>query len=146
MDKKQYLIIILALVLLAGVIAYWNARKDEISNKVGEQIPAESEQSSQNIVTSADNAPPGSIHNLLVPAGVAAARQALAVRLSIDPKNILILTAFEKDWPNSCLGLEGEGEFCAQVITPGFEVKMKAQGQVYIYRTNIDGTVVKAED
>lgn len=178
MNKKQYLLIILALSLLAGVVAYWNARKDEIEivndfdecakagyqvmesypaqcrmpdgrtfiQEIGNETKGQEEEFSPGEVTSGDNAPPGGIHNLPVPAGVAAARQALATRLSIDSKNILILTAFEKDWPNSCLGLEETGEFCAQVIVPGFEVMLKAQGQTYIYRTNSDGSAVRAEN
>ena len=87
-------------------------------------------------ITSADgDNPPGSIHNLPVPPGVAAARRALADKLNITEKDILILEAPEKEWPNSCLGLEKADELCAQVITPGFEVTMRAKGREYTYRT-----------
>ena len=96
-------------------------------------------------VTSADNAPPGSIHNLPVPAGVDAAGERLATRLGITEGSIVILTAYERQWPDSCLGLSRTGEACAEVITPGYRVTMEAAGKTYVYRTNSSGTNVRAE-
>lgn len=141
MTKKQYLVIVLASILLAGIAAYWYVRRNEV------KVVNNAERFSPGAVTSGDELLPGSkVHDLPVSPAVAAARAHLAERLSIGTKDILVLSVFEKDWPNSCLGLEGVGEFCAQVIVPGFEVKMKAQGQTYTYRTNIDGSAVKAEN
>ena len=110
-------------------------------------VPASSENVPETVVTSGDNPTPGSpVHDLPVPPAVDAARSALATRLGIaNPKSILILTAFEKDWPDSCLGLPKEGEICAQAITSGYEVVMQKDGREYTYRTNADGTIVRAE-
>ncbi|MDP2650738.1 MAG: hypothetical protein Q8P04_01430 [bacterium] len=128
--------VFLGLVLAAGILL-WQGQKSVADKEGGETT----------VVTSGDEPQPGSeVHDLPVSPAVAAARAHLAERLSIETKSILVLSAFEKDWPNSCLGLEEAGEFCAQVIIPGFEVKMKAQGQVYIYRANVDGSVIKAEN
>ncbi|MDQ3015028.1 MAG: hypothetical protein M3Q73_04130 [bacterium] len=93
---------------------------------------------------SAEGAPKGSIHNLPVPEGVNAARKALAQNVKVAENSIVIMTAFEKEWSDSCLGLAGPDEMCAAVITPGFEVTMQAQGKTYVYRTNTSGTVVRA--
>lgn len=96
-------------------------------------------------LNSAEGAPVGSIHNMPVPAGVSAARKQLAQALNIEESKILILTAFEKEWSDSCLGLGGPAESCAAAITPGFEVTMQAQGKTYVYRTNTAGTAVREE-
>ena len=153
MEGKKYLyligIVLLGLVLAVGILL-WQGQRSAADKKDREAV-MESEEMMEEVspgaVTSGDEPQPGSqVHDLPVSPAVAAARAHLAERLSIGTKNILVLSAFEKDWPNSCLGLEGAGEFCAQVIVPGFEVTLKAQSQVYIYRTNIDGTAVKAEN
>ena len=149
MAGKKYLyligIVLLGLALAAGILL-WQEQRSAADKKDGEAA-MESEEESPGAVTSGGEPQPGSqVHDLPVSPAVAAARAHLAERLSIETKNILVLSVLEKDWPNSCLGLEEAGEFCAQVIVPGFEVKMKAQGQVYIYRTNVDGSVIKAEN
>lgn len=77
-------------------------------------------------------------------AAVRAAKKDLASRLHASESSIIVVSVKAKDWPNSCLGLEKAGQFCAQVIVPGFQVTMEAQGKVHVYRTNIDGSVVAA--
>lgn len=99
-----------------------------------------------NTPNSSEGAPEGSIHNLPVPAGVSAARTALATELAIDSSKILILEAIETDWSDSCLGLGGPAESCAAVITPGYNVLMQANGKEYRYRTDVAGTAVRAEN
>jgi hypothetical protein len=49
------------------------------------------------------------------------------------------------DWPNACLGLEEEGEMCAQVLTPGWRVILSAAGEQYTFRTDEEGQVVRQE-
>lgn len=99
----------------------------------------------QKTVTSADNAPPGSIHNLPVPAAVAAVRARMSEELGVSQGLVIIMTAFEKDWSDSCLGLSGIDEICAQVITPGYEVTAQAEGVERTYRTNSDGSQIRLE-
>jgi hypothetical protein len=99
----------------------------------------------QDIPTSADNAPPGSIHNLPVPEAVAAVRSLVASELGISEGVIIVMSAYQRDWPDACLGLADADQICAQVLTPGYEVTVQAQGGVRIYRTNSDGSVIRRE-
>lgn len=92
---------------------------------------------------SAEGAPVGSIHNLPVPEGVDAARKQLAQNLKIEENKVVIITAYERDWSDSCLGLGGPAESCAAVITPGYEVTLQAQGKTYVYHTNTEGTITR---
>ncbi len=95
--------------------------------------------------TSADNAPPGSIHNLPVPAAVAEAKKYAAEKLGVAEGLVIVMTAFEKEWSDSCLGLGGPTESCLQVMTPGWEITVVAKGTETVYRTNFDGTVIREE-
>ncbi len=95
--------------------------------------------------TSADNAPLGSIHNLPVPDAVAAVRTAVAKKLNISEGVVIIMTAYEKEWSDSCLGLGGPAESCLFAVTPGYEVVAQAAGKEYTYRTNADGTSIREE-
>jgi hypothetical protein len=44
----------------------------------------------------------------------------------------------EADWPNACLGLPQAGEFCAQMITPGWAVTVSDGAKTWQYRTDLD--------
>lgn len=96
-------------------------------------------------INSGDGAPEGSVHNLPVPPAVQAAKDALAERLDIEAKSILVLEAHEKEWSDSCLGLGGPAESCLAAITPGYDVLMTFNETEYRYRTNADGSSVRAE-
>ena len=98
-----------------------------------------------NTPTSADNAPEGSLHNLPVPKAVSAVRTLVASELGISEGLVIVMTAFQRNWPNSCLGLNREDELCTQVITPGYEVTVQAEGKEFKYRTNQEGTVSREE-
>lgn len=78
------------------------------------------------------------------PAGALQAQRQLAEQLGIDVSAVQIAQIDQVEWPNACLGLEREGMNCAQVITPGFRVILEAGGQQYEYRTNLDGSQVRA--
>jgi hypothetical protein len=100
----------------------------------------------QDTVTSADNAPPGSLHNLPVPTPVALARKTAAELLGVPEGDAIILSAFEKEWPDSCLGLAKKDEMCSQVITEGYEVTVQGSGKEVVYRTNNDGTIIRLQE
>lgn len=93
---------------------------------------------------SAEGAPEGSLHNLPVPTAVAEAKEQLALRLSIPKTTIVVMSAFEKEWTDGCLGLGGPAESCLMSITPGYEVTMEAEGKTYVYRTDESGLQVRA--
>lgn len=78
-------------------------------------------------------------------AAALAARQDLALRLSVDADDIEVESTKAQDWSDSCLGLGGPAESCLTVITPGFAMELVHDGTTYEYRTNLDGTVVRAE-
>ncbi|MDQ3076452.1 MAG: DUF305 domain-containing protein [bacterium] len=144
--------------VLMAEMALQNAKRPEIKQLAQEIISAQNREIIQMkawlkswygievSTNSAEGAPAGSIHNLPIPIGVAAARKSLTQNLKISESDVVIMTAFEKDWSDSCLGLGGPAESCAAVITPGYEVTMQAQGRKYVYRTNKEGTIVRSEN
>lgn len=113
---------------------------DTVLKSVEFSIPIDTE---NNTPTSADNAPPGSIHNLPVPTAVAAVRRHVATKLGVDEGVVIIMTAYKKEWSDACLGLGSTDEICAQVITPGYEVETQSVGTVMTFHTNIDGSEIR---
>lgn len=95
--------------------------------------------------TSADDAPPGSIHNLPVPQAVDEVRGYIAEKEGVSEGKVIVLTAYEKNWSDSCLGLGGPAESCLAAITPGYEVAISVNGEEQKYRTNSDGTEIRRE-
>lgn len=93
--------------------------------------------------SSVDNAPPGSIHNLPVPEAVAAVRAHVAREMNAEESTVIVITAYKKEWGNSCLGLSAKDEMCAEIITPGYEVTVQVQNKQFVYRTNADGTTLR---
>lgn len=77
------------------------------------------------------------------PAAVGTARQAVARRLGVALESVEVVSLESREWRDACLGLATADEMCAQVITPGFLVTLRAGGQVYEARTNQNGTVVR---
>ena len=127
--------------------AFYNAPNDAILADFEDILASVSfsKTGSDRTPTSADNAPPGSIHNLPVPPAVAAVRAHVATKAGIDEGFVIIMTAYEREWPDACLGLAGSDEMCAQVITPGWEVTTQAGGAEEVFRTNSGGSVIRQE-
>jgi len=73
-------------------------------------------------------------------------RQRLADDLGIAPGQIEIVGVEAFDWPDACLGLPDDGEICAQVLTPGYRVTLEAADQIYVFRTNELGTIIRSGD
>ena len=76
---------------------------------------------------------------------VAAVKNELVNSLEIDESEAKIVSVEENEWPNSCLGLAGEEEMCAQVIVPGYLVTLEVDGEEYRFRTDKNGTIVRQE-
>ena len=72
-----------------------------------------------------------------------AAQQALAKKLGLSVDAVMIVSVEAVDWPDSCLGASEPQEMCAMVVTPGYLVKLRAQGQDYSADTNMDGSEVR---
>lgn len=98
-----------------------------------------------NIPTSADNAPEGSIHNLPVPTAVSKVKTLVANELKISEGVVIVMSAFEKEWSDDCLGLGGPTESCLFALVPGYEITVQAEGKERVYRTNSDGSVIRRE-
>jgi hypothetical protein len=81
-----------------------------------------------------------------LPAAAMAARQQLSEIVETPPEEINVVSFEEMEWPNACLGLEEEGEMCAQVITPGWRVVLDVNGEQYTLRTDEEGEVVRLEE
>lgn len=65
--------------------------------------------------------------------------------LGVSAESIQIEKVEKMDWPNSCLGLPGADEVCAESITPGWRLVFKVNGQEYRYRVDATGTVIRQE-
>jgi len=56
-----------------------------------------------------------------------------------------ISAATPRNWPDGCLGLAEPGEFCAQVLVPGWQVTVTNGQQNWIYRTDSSGSALRLE-
>lgn len=78
-----------------------------------------------------------------LPASVVNAWQTLADDLSASVEEIEVIGFERMEWSDSCLGLGGPAESCAQVITPGWQVMLSYEGTVYEVRTDQSGDTVR---
>ncbi|PIQ76534.1 hypothetical protein COU78_02395 [Candidatus Peregrinibacteria bacterium CG10_big_fil_rev_8_21_14_0_10_49_24] len=70
----------------------------------------------------------------------------LANALGLMRENIILLSYEERQWPDSCLGIQLEGAYCAQVVTPGYRAVLKTDtGFTYVFRTNMAGDIMYTE-
>jgi hypothetical protein len=76
----------------------------------------------------------------------AAAKEVVMARSGVPVEEIEVVSAEEEEWPDACLGLAGEDEVCAQVVTPGWEVTLTADGEEYVVRTDQNGSAVRVEE
>ncbi len=74
---------------------------------------------------------------------VAAAIEELAGDLGVPDDRVILVDVQPAEWPNSCLGLAGPGETCADVITPGYRVLLRVGVSDYEFHTNSDGTSIR---
>jgi hypothetical protein len=64
------------------------------------------------------------------------ARQDLAQRLGLDEQDITQGSVEAADFPDAALGAPIEDEMSAQVITPGWRIRLQAHGKTYEYRAS----------
>jgi hypothetical protein len=76
---------------------------------------------------------------------VGAAQAALAALLQVPLDRIAVVAIEEAEWPDACLGLAAPDEVCAQVIVPGYRIELQVDGRSYFYRTDRNGTAVRAD-
>ncbi|HEV7643452.1 MAG TPA: hypothetical protein VGO50_05850 [Pyrinomonadaceae bacterium] len=67
---------------------------------------------------------------------VTRAKTDLAERLGIDASSVKLLSAEDKDFPNSSLGAPVDDEMSAQMISSGWKIMLDANGKNYEYRAD----------
>jgi len=134
--NKNILIIVAVLIVLAGAYFAFAGTAPQAPGTTNQaQVP----------VTSGENAPEGSIHNLPAEPAAVEARKDLAAKLGIAESSIVIMEVESRTWSDGCLGLGGPAESCIAALTEGFKVELLAQGESYTYRTDKTGAQVRAE-
>ena len=64
------------------------------------------------------------------------ARVDLAGRLGVAEDEIKEDSVEDTDFPDASFGAGAPGEMSAQMITPGWRIRLRAGGQLYEYRAN----------
>ena len=64
------------------------------------------------------------------------ARRDLAKRLNIDPADVKERSVEDSDFPDMSLGAAEDGEMSGQMITPGWRIRLEANGQSFEYRAD----------
>jgi len=77
------------------------------------------------------------------PPAVTAAIQYISYSLNVEPAGVEVLSIEAVDWPDSCLGLPEAVEECIKVITPGWLIIMRVEGQIYQVSTDQFGKDVR---
>jgi len=67
----------------------------------------------------------------------------LAENLGLNESDISVLRSEEVEFSDACLGVAMEGVMCAQVVTPGREIILEADGVQYAYHTSEDGSRIQ---
>ena len=76
---------------------------------------------------------------------VGAAQTRLARTLNLKASQIKLVSIEPVSWPDSCLGLPGPEEMCAEMITDGYRVVLSVNGQNYPYHTDQTGQNMRQE-
>ncbi|MGD8603756.1 MAG: hypothetical protein PVF49_04200 [Anaerolineales bacterium] len=70
----------------------------------------------------------------------------LAFRTQQELNDIGVISIESVEWPDSGLGCPMPGVDYAQVLTPGYRITLKADGQLYTYHTNTEQSLVLCQD
>lgn len=63
--------------------------------------------------------------------------------LGISADEIKVESIEQVEWPNACLGLAGEDEMCAEVITPGWKIVLSVAGDDYTFHTDLSANYIR---
>ena len=88
---------------------------------------------------------PTMIADALPPEVAVAIQNQISETLGVQVDQVQIESVEQRDWSDSCLGLGGANESCAQVITPGWLVVLNVNGTEYRYRADQTGTTIRQE-
>ena len=85
------------------------------------------------------------MENVLPPDVALNIRNQVSEILGVPVESIQLKTIEQMEWPDSCLGLGGPDESCAQAVTPGWLLVFSANGQQYSFRADQTATVIRQE-
>ena len=71
--------------------------------------------------------------------------QEISISANAPIDSLEIESAVQQSWPDGCLGLGGPDDICTFAIVEGWEVTVSQDNNVWIYRTDSDGFVVKED-
>ncbi len=94
--------------------------------------------------TTAPTAAPTPLPEQAGKTAVDSALAALMQKQNITAEKVKISAVEEVDWPDTCLGIQRPEESCGAMITPGYRIVLEAGGSTYEFRTNLDGSQVRA--
>jgi hypothetical protein len=77
------------------------------------------------------------------PPAVVAAIRAAADWLGVSPAEVVVVDFQAVQWSDSCLGVKKAGEYCLQVITPGWRVTLRGDGREVRVHTDERGSQVR---
>ena len=69
----------------------------------------------------------------------------LAARVGVDPGDIVVEGVAETEFPDASLGVPEPGTSYAQVITPGYIIRLRAGGKIYEYRAAENRVILATE-
>jgi hypothetical protein len=70
------------------------------------------------------------------------AKQDLANRLGVPLDDISVAAAKSAIWPDSSLGHPVSGFVYSQIVTPGYDILLRATGRTYVYHSDAGARVV----
>lgn len=66
----------------------------------------------------------------------------LARQRGVDPARIQVVAVEAVEWPDSSLGCPQPGRAYAQVITPGYRIRLTLDGQPVVYHADRSNRVI----
>lgn len=88
-------------------------------------------------------APP--VGNTALPTSVkTSVLQDIASSSNVPVESIQVISHRPEAWPDGCLGLGGPDEICTFAIVDGWEVTASSGEEQWVYRTDLDGSVVRS--
>ena len=79
------------------------------------------------------------------PPAILAAIGAASASTGALPQEVQVLSYEFQEWPNSCLGLPGPDEMCAEAVVPGWLVRLSAGGAQITFRVDEVGAELRQE-
>ena len=132
--KNIYSLCLSASKLLLGTLIIWTLT---LQNTLAVfSIPIESNFTNAKLLASQISAPPNLIQLV---------RKDLSRRTKIPLQQIAVKTTKPMTWPDGCLGLAKNDEFCTQMLIQGWQIILSHNKKTWIYRTDSQGKAIRLE-